>query len=211
MAQQVRTCLFLQRIQVCFSELMRSGSKVPMSPVAGQDCVNSWHIDGGKEGLQGQLASTRVTAMQLCGQPLLRWSHGNSDGTGDAMQNEQSQGSGEGSNRTSHVSDNHSRNRHKGQGSEASQVGKMLFSPLSRPGESILLRPTQKLSICHGGTKQPSTQACRRTVMFSGSTCYCSWLSIVVKSDIHCQGQHWKNFFSHTHNFYPGEQNQTDK
>lgn len=35
--------------------------------------------------------------------------------------------------------------------------------------------------------------------------------SIVVKSDICCQGQHFKNFFSHTHSFYPGEQNQTDK
>lgn len=56
MAQQVRTCLFLQRIQVCFSELMRSGSKVPMSPVAGQDCVNSWHIDGGKEGAPGTVS-----------------------------------------------------------------------------------------------------------------------------------------------------------
>lgn len=56
MAQQVRTCLFLQRIQVCFSELMRSGSKVPMSPAAGQDCVNSWHIDGGKEGAPGTVS-----------------------------------------------------------------------------------------------------------------------------------------------------------
>lgn len=73
-----------------------------------------------KRGLQGQLVSTRVTAMQLCGQPLLRWSHGNGDGTGEAVQNQQSKGSGEGSNRTSHVSDNHSQNCHKGQGSEAS-------------------------------------------------------------------------------------------
>lgn len=29
-----------------------------------------------KRELQGQLASTRVTAVELCRQPLLRWSHG---------------------------------------------------------------------------------------------------------------------------------------
>lgn len=56
MAEQVRTCLFLQGIQVCFSELMRSGSKVSVSPVVEQDCVNSWHIDGGKEGAPGTVS-----------------------------------------------------------------------------------------------------------------------------------------------------------